>query len=240
MLPTLVLLHGWGGSKESFAELRAALAGADVRIISPDLPGFGDEPDPKTPWTVDDYAQWVEQDVMRRGFQGPVHLLGHSHGGRVAIKIAARGNLPLAHLYLCAPAGIRHPWHIKRLVGYGLAKIGRAVAVVPGLGFLHRVGRRVLYKLMRVHDYERASAVMQKTMILVTKEDLRETLSHITVPTDFFWGEDDTKTPLSDGRLMHACVKGSALHTYPGVRHGVHKDRAREVARVIVDAMERS
>lgn len=240
MLPTLVLLHGWGGSKESFNELRSALAGADVRIIAPDLPGFGDEPDPPKAWTVDDYADWVEGEVMRRGFEGPIHLLGHSHGGRISIKIAARGKLPIAHLYLCAPAGIRHVWHLKRLLGFILAKVGRALTAIPGLGPVRSLGRKVLYKLMRVHDYERASARMQQTMILVTKEDLRPVLDTIIVPTDFFWGADDTKTPLTDGKLMQERVKGSRLHVYPGVRHGVHKDRAREIARVIIEAVERS
>lgn len=240
MLPTLVLLHGWGGSKESFAELKAALAGVDVRIIAPDLPGFGDEPDPPKPWTIDDYATWVEQEVMRRGFEGPLHLLGHSHGGRIAIKMAVRGTVPVAHLYLCAPAGIRHAWHATRFIGFIVAKIGRALTAIPGLRSLRATGRTILYRLMRVHDYERASPVMQQTMLLITREDLRSVLGNVTVPTDLFWGENDTQTPLADGKLMHASIRRSRLHTYPGVRHAVHRDRAKDIARIIADAMERA
>lgn len=240
VLPTLLLLHGWGGSKESFAELRQALAGADVRIIAPDLPGFGEERDPPHAWTIDEYAAWVEQELMRRGFDGPIHLLGHSHGGRIAIKMALRGNVPIAHLYLCAAAGIRRPRHLKRAVGWILAKWGRVLAAIPGLGWLRTAGRTFLYKLMRVHDYERASAVMQDTMIKVTAEDLRPHLRHIAVPTDLFWGEDDTMTPLEDGKVMHDAIANSVLHTFPGVRHSVHKDRAREIARRIVEEVERS
>lgn len=239
MFPTLVLLHGWGGSKESFAALRAALGNAPLRVLAPDLPGFGEEPAPSRPWTVDDYADWVERAVMAHGIDAPIHLLGHSHGGRIAIKMAVRGVVPVAHLYLCAPAGIRHAWHLKRWVGFVLAKIGRLLAAVPGLRRLRSTGRTLLYRLMRVHDYERASPLMQQTMLLVTKEDLRPALARIAVPTDFFWGKEDTMTPLADGTLMHGHVRGSRLHVFPGVRHAVHRDAAADVARVIREAAER-
>lgn len=238
MFPTLFCLHGWGGSSESFTELREALKNVDVRVIAPDLPGFGEEPDPKHPWTIDDYAVWVEKEIMKRGISGPVYLLGHSHGGRIALKMAVRGNVPIAHLYLCAPAGIRHAKHFKRWIGWSLAKVGSVVTAIPGLGVLRSVGRRLLYKLMRVHDYEKASPVMQKTMLLVTKEDLRPILSEIDVPTDLFWGEDDTQTPLSDGMLMRERIKGSKLHIYPGVRHAVHRDEAKDIAKVIKETLE--
>src|SRR3989344_3049617 len=58
MTPVLLCLHGWGGSKESFSELREALKNTDIEILTPDLPGFGSEPEPDRPWTVDDYAEW--------------------------------------------------------------------------------------------------------------------------------------------------------------------------------------
>ncbi len=237
MFPTLLCLHGWGGSKESFAPLRAALGNAPLRIITPDLPGFGEEPEPQQAWTIDDYAQWVEQDIMRRGFEGPLLVLGHSHGGRIALKMAARGNVPIAHLYLCAPAGIPHAKYLKRLLGFGLAKIGVVITAIPGMRHLRTLGRTLLYKLMGVHDYERATPVMQKTMLLVTREDLRPLLPHIRVPTDLFWGTDDGMTPYADALLMHAQIAGSTLHTYPGVRHAVHKDRATEIAAVIVQQL---
>ena len=236
-MQTLLCLHGWGGSKESFTELRQALQGSDIVLLTPDLPGFGTEPEPKEPWTVDDYAKWVEEWVWREKpktkNQKPINLLGHSHGGRIAIKIAKRCNLNIDHLYLCAAAGIKKNKHLKRSIGLTFAKVGNAILSIPGLHLLKPIGRKVLYKILHVHDYERASPLMQKTMQNVTKEDLRPLLSNITVPTDIFWGEDDTMTPTEDAHIMHEKIKGSSLHTYPGVRHRVHKDRAKEIARII-------
>ncbi len=56
MKHVLVCLHGWGGSKESFTELREALKDSGVEILTPDLPGFGSEPEPDHPRTTNDYA----------------------------------------------------------------------------------------------------------------------------------------------------------------------------------------
>jgi pimeloyl-ACP methyl ester carboxylesterase len=238
MRPVLLCLHGWGGSKESFTELREALKGTDLEILTPDLPGFGDEPEPPKPWTVDDYADWVvawtrkhAKDLKDR----KLFLLGHSHGGRIAIKLACQplNHLAISHLFLCAAAGIRRPRHFKRIIGLTLAKGGKALLSLPGMKKLQPLGKKFLYRLVRVHDYEKASPLMQQTLINVTTEDLTPLLSQIKIPTDLFWGEDDGMTPIQDGRLMHEQIKGSKLHTFKGVRHGVHRERAGEIGRVI-------
>lgn len=232
--PLLLCLHGWGGSKESFTELRAALAGVDLEILTPDLPGFGEEPEPKRPWSVDDYADWVA-DWLRRQRIGhrPVFLLGHSHGGRIAIVLAAHG-FPIKHLFLCASAGIRRPRHLKRIAGLLLAKTGQFFLSLPGFHRLQPLGKKLLYKLVRVHDYEKASPVMRETLIRVTARDLRPLLTHIAAPTDIFWGSDDRMTPVRDATLIHERLRHSSLHVFAGVRHAVHRDRAREISEVIV------
>jgi pimeloyl-ACP methyl ester carboxylesterase len=238
MRTVLVCLHGWGGDKHSFTELREALKDSSLEILTPDLPGFGDEPEPSRPWTTNDYADWTERWITNTCKLKIVNckllLLGHSHGGRIAMKLAARGTLPITHLYLCAAAGIRRPRHFKRIVGLLLAKSGKIFLSIPGLHKLRTLGRALLYKLVRVHDYEKASSLMQQTLMKVTQEDLRPLLSHIKVPTDIFWGSDDQMTPIADAHVIHKGIKGSRLHIYKGVRHRVHRERAREIGAVII------
>jgi pimeloyl-ACP methyl ester carboxylesterase len=239
MKPVLVCLHGWGGSHESFTELRAALADESADIFTPDLPGFGDEPEPPAPWSAEDYADWAEGWIRNNVPAGrPLLLLGHSHGGRIAIVIAARDRLPIAHLYLCAAAGVRHPRHLKRIIGLTLAKSGKALLSFPGMRKLQPLGKRFLYRLVRVHDYEKASPLMRETLIRVSAGDLRSTLSHVQVPTDIFWGTEDGMTPVSDAHVMEQRIAGSRLHLYPGVRHRVHRDRAAEIAAVIREDLQ--
>jgi pimeloyl-ACP methyl ester carboxylesterase len=236
--PLLLCLHGWGGSKESFTELREAMKDMDCELLTPDLPGFGDEPEPPAPWDIEQYAVWVskwmrdrftEQELRDRSFS----ILGHSHGGRIAIWITVHSLLPVSHLFLCAAAGIRHPRHFKRIAGLTLAKTGKFFLKIPGLNLLQPIGKKFLYKLVRLHDYEKASALMQQTMIKVVSEDLRPLIAQIQTPTDLFWGESDGMTPIADGRLMHNLIVGSTLHTYPDVRHAVHRDRAKEIAEIV-------
>jgi len=240
MFSTLVCLHGWGGSKESFTQLREALKESDdLRILTPDMPGFGAEPEPGSPWTVDDYANWVAE-YIKQNVDGPYALLGHSHGGRIAIKLVSSPNPSPnpnpTHLFLCAAAGIRHPKHLKRFAGLTLAKTGDVILSIPGIRAIKPHAKKFLYKLFGVHDYEQASEVMRKTLENVTREDLKPILSQINVPTTIFWGEEDTMTPVSDGKLIHEQIAGSELHIYPEVRHGVHRDCADEIAKHILSA----
>lgn len=234
--PVLLCLHGWGGSKESFTELREALAGTAIDILSPDLPGFGEEPEPKLPWTNDDYvtwiSQWIEENVPK---ERTLFLLGHSHGGRIIIKLMTSKErpMPVTHLFLCAPAGIRHPRHFKRIVGLILAKTGKFFLSVPGIRSLRPLGKKLLYRLVRVHDYENASDIMRQTLINVSREDLRPRLRDIAVPVDLFWGREDGMTPYRDALIMDDTIPESILHSYDHVRHGVHRDRASEIADVI-------
>jgi len=233
---TLVCLHGWGGTKESFTELRSALNGSGITLLTPDLPGFGSEPEPRKPWNTDDYADWAEA-YIKKHVHGPCHLLGHSHGGRISLKLSARKTLPIEHLYLCAAAGIRHPRHFKRIIGLTLAKSGKALLTVPVLKKLQPIGKKLLYKIVRVHDYEQASVVMRQTLINVSAEDLRPLLKEIDAATDIFWGRDDGMTPFGDALIMNRDIQHSILHSYDGIRHRVHRDKATEIAAVIKSRM---
>ncbi len=243
MKTVLLCLHGWGGSKESFTELRAALEGSGIEILTPDLPGFGSEPEPKAPWTVDDYANWVVEwmnNQKRITNNESLFILGHSHGGRIALTLAARKSLPISHLFLCASAGIKHPRHIKRVIGLTLAKSGKFFLSIPGIRALQPIGKKLLYRLVRVHDYEQASPVMRQTLINVTQKDLRPLLPLINIPTDIFWGTADGMTPVADAYVMRDAIRGSALHVYPGIRHRIHRDKAPEIAAVIKAKIARS
>lgn len=240
MKPVLLCLHGWGGSKDSFAELRAALEGSGITILTPDLPGFGAEPEPKLAWTNDDYADWVEQWFKSRvtSHESPIFLLGHSHGGRLAIILATR-SFPAQHLFLCAPAGIRRGQYLKRTVAWIMAKTGKLLLSVPIVASRFQpLAKRLFYRLLHVHDYEVASPVMRQTMVLVTSQNMRPLLNQVKIPTDIFWGEDDQITPLGDGKIAHSEIKGSRLHTYPDVRHRIHRDKAKEIAAVISGSLQ--
>jgi len=233
---TIVCLHGWGGSPESFTELRAACNGLSLTILTPSLPGFDKSIIPEKPLTMDEYAQWLELQISSIPNGSKIILLGHSHGGRTIahwLLSSEYKHSKVSHVIWCAPAVIANKQTYKKKIGYLGAKVGNAIFSIPGLCVLKKPARTLLYKILRVHDYEQASPVMKQTMQNVISKDYAEDLNNITIPIDLFWGTEDTLTPYSDALIIHKELPNSVLHTIPGIRHAVHRHAADQIATTI-------
>ena len=103
--PTLVLLHGYTGSKENWFVLARAL-GRRYRLLAPDLPGWGDS----TREADGDYGYAAQADRVASFLQriggGPVVLVGHSMGGGIAAVVAARHPQLVSRLALLDASGV--------------------------------------------------------------------------------------------------------------------------------------
>jgi 3-oxoadipate enol-lactonase len=98
--PAIVMLHGLGGTSNSFQALVAALAG--FRIVRPDLPGAGRSPAPAQQITVASLIDAVENATTHLGV-GRAHVVGHSFGTLIAQHLAARHPERVASLTLFGP-----------------------------------------------------------------------------------------------------------------------------------------
>ena len=92
--PTIVMVHGFTGSKENWYPLAQRLRGR-YRLLIPDLPGWGEserQPGGDYGYSAQaaHLAQFIEQVARRRGGKGGIVLLGHSMGGGIAALTAAR------------------------------------------------------------------------------------------------------------------------------------------------------
>lgn len=100
--PRTVFLHGLFGQGRNFTQVAKALV-PDLRSTLVDLPNHG-----RSPWTGSvDYVEVADQvaDFVRTTYDdGPVHLVGHSMGGKVAMVLA-----------------LRHPDLLERLVVVDIA-----------------------------------------------------------------------------------------------------------------------
>ena len=106
----LVLVHGFRGDHHGLEPVVAQLGG--LRLVSPDLPGFGDStPMTDAPHDIDGYGRWLQDFVA--GLELPAHgrvvLLGHSFGsivvaGSLAASAAAGSPRPDA-VVLVNPIG---------------------------------------------------------------------------------------------------------------------------------------
>ena len=59
------------------------------------------------------------------------------------------------------------------------------------------------------------------------------TAKNVTIPTLLIWGADDTETPLADGKKLSELISGSELKALNKAGHFVHKEKSKEVARLI-------
>ena len=87
----ILLLHGWGQNIDMMKPLGDAFC-ENHRITIIDFPGFGKSDEPKEAWTIDKYSLMLEDFVKQVGIKKPI-VMGHSFGGRVAIRYSARNNI---------------------------------------------------------------------------------------------------------------------------------------------------
>ncbi len=94
-------VHGLGGSSQNWTDVAGML---DRRLDGEaiDLPGFG-RSDPAGRYTLDAFARGVARWI-EHGDRGPVHLMGNSLGGAIAVKVAATRPDLVRTLTLIAPA----------------------------------------------------------------------------------------------------------------------------------------
>lgn len=207
----VVLLHGWGSNIKLFANLIDLLS-AKYTVVAMDMPGFGESEEPKTPWCVDDYVQFVI-DFLKDYDTKEVTLLGHSFGGRVIIKMHSRESLPfkVKKVILVDSAGIMPPKSNKKSWRTRYYKMGKAVLSTKLVQKLAPDALENFRKKMGSADYAAASPMMRQVMVKVVNEDLEPYLPNIKCPTLLVWGVNDTATPLSDGEKMEKLIPDAGL-----------------------------
>jgi len=248
------LLHGWGGSKESWQPLLTELTSGDSsatrdrRFFALDFPGFGESEEPANGWTVTDYAKWFEHFAAAvyksEGLAGDYDLIVHSFGGRVVLKLFAED---FSHslkarpekVVLIAAAGVKHRKSLSVRIAAAAARSGKKVMSWPVLRHAAPLAQKVLYKALRTHDYEKSSGVMRETFLKVIDEDLKESIEQVKCPALIVWGEKDTYVPVKDARLMHEKIANSELHIFKDGRHGIHKTHAAQIAKWVKEFLKK-
>ena len=215
---TVLVLHGWGSNIELFASMTAILS-QKYRVVAPDMPGFGLSDEPKEPWCVDDYVDFVLK-FLEDFKPEKLIVLGHSFGGRVIIKMASR-DLPfeIEKVILVDSAGVKPEKTLMQKVRQRSYKIGRRVLETAPAKALFPDALEEFRLSHGSADYNSATPVMRQTLVKTVNEDLRELMPNMKMPVLLVWGENDDATPLSDAKIMESLMPEAGLVTLKGAGH---------------------
>lgn len=230
--PGLLLVPGFGGAKEDFADHAEALVGAGYHLASFDQRGHGasDKPDRPEAYSLDRLGADVRSVVAGLGLRD-LRLLGHSMGG-MAVRRALLQDPALATGLVLMDTSAAPPLGIDSEI----AALGAEIALNIGMAELKRVQdelsplgtpayQRVVVERPGFGAYAEAkwaslSPVMWATLAveLTTQPDQLEALRAVSVPTLVLVGEQD-RPFLQASRDLAATIPGAQLVVIPDAGH---------------------
>ena len=241
----VVFLHGWIKDCKKYLPLyKYFLEEQKYSVFVPDVPGFGKSAEPKDVWSLDNYVELVNEFIEKiwwqnyRGSTQKMVIIGHSFGGRIAIKYSVKYPEKVSKLVLTGAAGIKHNLTIKQKILFILAKMGKILFSIPGISRLQKSAQKILYRASGVKDYYQASPKMKDIMKNVLEEDLTSYLEKIKPATLLVWGKLDKTTLLSDGKTMNQKIKNSKLIIIDDANHSLPYQKPKEFTKSIFEFLK--
>jgi pimeloyl-ACP methyl ester carboxylesterase len=238
---TIVMVHGFRGDHHGLEPVVAQLPG--FRIISPDLPGFG-ESDPLSPIRHDiaGYGRWLSELADALPLGGRTVILGHSFGS-IIVAAAVSGGLaadavvlvnPIAAPALSGPRGIltrlavfyyRAAAKLPERLGFALLR-NRAIVRVMSITMAKTVDPALRRWIHDQHD-RYFSAFADRSVVLEAftasvGSDVSEFARFITQPTLLVAAEKDDITPVAAQHRLQAQFSNATLRVIPDVGHLIH------------------
>jgi pimeloyl-ACP methyl ester carboxylesterase len=199
----VVWLHGWGRTSADFASAAALLAHEGIASVALDLPGFGVSPLPATAGGAALYARLLTP-VLADISAGPLVLVGHSFGGRVATVVAATPGDHVRALVLTGVPLVRREFPPRSPLAY------RVVRALRRRGLISDARMEVARQKYGSSDYRRASGLLRDIVVASVNESYEDELSRISVPVALVWGENDHEVPVDVARRALALLSNSA------------------------------
>ncbi|MEU4015866.1 alpha/beta hydrolase [Microbacterium sp. NPDC028030] len=247
---TVIASHGFRGEHHGLEPVLAYLP--EVRVIAPDLPGFGESgPLPGRRHDLDEYADWLT-DFATAVAPGAV-ILGHSFGSIVTAAAVARG-LQTPRLVLLNPIGapaLEGPKGLMTRLAVLYYALGARLPEKLGTALLrNRIIVRVMSVTMAktkdpelrrfIHDqhdtyFSRFSDrdVLRDAFVASVSNDVRKFAPDIDVPTLLVAAERDDITPIEAERELAKLFPDARLVEIAHVGHLIHYETPAEAAGAI-------
>lgn len=211
--PTLVMIHGAGGSSQTWQGQIYPLKDS-FNTLALDLPGHGKTAG-QSKKRVDEYAHWLGEmlDVL---FQEPVFLMGHSMGGAIVQETALLYPKLLKGIIL-AGTGPRLQVAPMFLEGF-LNRFDETVDTVISYAYASGVDRSMLIEGAKIMK-EAGVKVVHDDFVACDRFDRHKDLGNIDLPCLIICGDKDKLTPPALSRVLHKSIRGSTIEVLPSAGH---------------------
>jgi pimeloyl-ACP methyl ester carboxylesterase len=246
---TIIMVHGFRGDHHGLEPVVAQMAG--FRIVSPDLPGFGESaPLSGIAHDIDGYGTWLREFVATLAPVGRLVILGHSFGS-IVVSAAVAGGLqaddvvlinPIAAPALSGPRGILtrlaifYYWAAAALperTGFALLR-NRLIVRIMSVAMAKTPDPRLRSWIHDQHDRYFSSFSDRNVVLEAFRasvgSDVSEFAADIPQRTLLIAAENDDITPVAAQYRLQKLFPDAALHVIPGVGHLIHYETPAEAA----------
>jgi 3-oxoadipate enol-lactonase len=245
--PTIVLVHGFGASKEIWWSTLLALAPLG-RVFALDLPGHGGSPlhgDSRMPQIAARIADFCAAHSLPA-----ITLVGHSMGGNVALELALDGPMLVRRLVLVDPAAqsdempiYTHSTHVDNLHRWAALRASMALAQKIGVvgrlvphrhrgGFVLPALRRASY--LSRHDVD----AMHQQLTGLFANPIGARMSAVRAPTLVISGEFDPLVPPWLSRRVADAIPGARYAVVRRAGHNPMDERPRAFERILLEFLQ--
>jgi len=202
----IIFLHGWGQNIEMMKPLADNFF-KDYKVTILDFPGFGKSQEPEYDWNLSDYCEFLEEFINKLKIKNPI-LVGHSFGGRVALKYSSFHNVKKIVLFGA-------PCFVKNKDKDLKTKVLKKLKKMPGMSEFGEFMKNYIGST----DYKSASPRMRQILVNVVNEDLSNCAKKIEAPTLLIWGENDEQVPINEAQELEKIMPDAALIRLPGTHY---------------------
>lgn len=247
--PAILLIHGYGASGYTWAQVVERLADEGFRVIVPDLIGHGFSAKPLDgEYTFGWHAQMLCSLLDRLGV-GRAVVVGSSYGGAVAATLAQTYPERVEKLILVGAVSNDNARSLPLARAIRVPLLGELVALMLGdnpyivrmrmkssltdetFHLIDAQRVKTAQKFMRHADVNRA---MLSTMRNWNAAHVEREAGSLRLPTLLVWGEGDRLIPLHNGMKLLELIPDSRLIVFRRCGHVPHEEYPSEFCDVVV------
>jgi pimeloyl-ACP methyl ester carboxylesterase len=243
--PALLLIHGLGGTRQTWRHLIDDLARTHT-VVAPDLPGHGESDPPAGDYSLGAHACSLRDLMLSLGYPR-FSLAGHSLGGGVALQTAYQFPERIDRLTLISSGGlgpeISAPLRAATLPGADAvvaalsrlpaAVTSRALAAAPAL-VSGTDARQIADVLSGLRGAKQRTAFIRTARSVIdwrgqAVSAQRQTGLLHDVPVLLVWGSADTTIPPDHHRAFASRVPKAVMVEITGAGHYPHETHSSQL-----------